>query len=156
MIDLQDVSKSFDGGRTWAVRDVSLHVAEGELLVLLGSSGCGKTTTLKIINRLVDATRGTRPTGVSMKPSTKLERSQPGISKRLRSSRQGEGPQHVGPAAEEGSFRPSASVLPSIVSLPRVLGVPVVPFECPPGPRSPVALRVRGRNREVRAWPPCA
>jgi len=58
MIDLEGVFKSFDGGRTWAVRDVSLHVPEGELLVLLGSSGCGKTTTLKMINRLVDATRG--------------------------------------------------------------------------------------------------
>ncbi len=58
MIELDGVSKSFDDGRTWAVRDLTLHVAEGELLVLLGSSGCGKTTTLKMINRLVEATQG--------------------------------------------------------------------------------------------------
>ena len=59
MIELDGVSKSFDDGRTWAVRDLTLHVAEGEFLVLLGSSGCGKTTTLKMINRLIEATQGT-------------------------------------------------------------------------------------------------
>ena len=59
MIHLEQVSKSFDGGQTYAVRDVSLQVASGELLVLLGSSGCGKTTTLKMINRLIEPTVGT-------------------------------------------------------------------------------------------------
>ena len=58
MITLSDVSKSFDGGESFAVRDLSLTVADGETLVLLGSSGCGKTTTLKMINRLVEATGG--------------------------------------------------------------------------------------------------
>ncbi len=59
MIRLSQVSKSFDGGLSYAVRDLSLDVAEGETLVLLGSSGCGKTTTLKMINRLIQATGGT-------------------------------------------------------------------------------------------------
>ncbi len=58
MIELKHVSKSYDGSRTFAVRDVSLTVAEGETLVLLGSSGCGKTTTLKMINRLIEPTEG--------------------------------------------------------------------------------------------------
>jgi osmoprotectant transport system ATP-binding protein len=58
MISLERVSKSFDGGETFAVREVSLEVAQGELLVLLGESGCGKTTTLKMINRLIDPTEG--------------------------------------------------------------------------------------------------
>ncbi len=65
MIRLEGVSKSFDGGRTYAVRDVSFHVASGELLVLLGSSGCGKTTTLKMINRLIEPTAGTVEVGGS-------------------------------------------------------------------------------------------
>ena len=58
MIRLEQVSKSYDGGRTWAVSGLYLHVREGELMVLLGESGCGKTTTLKMINRLIEATSG--------------------------------------------------------------------------------------------------
>jgi len=58
MIRLSHVSKTFDGGSTYAVRDLSLDVAQGETLVLLGSSGCGKTTTLKMINRLLERTEG--------------------------------------------------------------------------------------------------
>jgi len=59
MIVLRDVWKSFDGGKTFVVKGVSLEVAKGETLVLLGSSGSGKTTTLKMINRLIEPTRGT-------------------------------------------------------------------------------------------------
>jgi osmoprotectant transport system ATP-binding protein len=59
MISLKQVSKSFDKGESFAVKDVSLQVREGETLVLLGSSGCGKTTLLKLINRLIDPTSGT-------------------------------------------------------------------------------------------------
>ena len=58
MISLSNVDKSFDGGTTRAVRNVSLEVESGETLVLLGSSGCGKTTTLKMVNRLVEADSG--------------------------------------------------------------------------------------------------
>lgn len=58
MIRLEQVSKSWDGGATWSVQDVDLHVPEGAFLALVGESGSGKTTTLKLMNRLVDATRG--------------------------------------------------------------------------------------------------
>ncbi len=58
MIQLNQVSKSFDNRATYAVRDLSLNVAEGETLVLLGYSGCGKTTTLKMVNRLIECTSG--------------------------------------------------------------------------------------------------
>ena len=58
MIKLERVSKSFDGGDTFAVQDVSLHIEQGETLVLLGESGSGKTTTLKMINRLIESTSG--------------------------------------------------------------------------------------------------
>ena len=56
MIELQNVTKRY--GETVAVDGVSLTVTEGELLVLLGDSGSGKTTTLKMVNRLIDATSG--------------------------------------------------------------------------------------------------
>ena len=58
MIRLRHVSKTYDGGRTYAVRDLTLEVPDGETLILLGSSGCGKTTTLKMINRLIDLSEG--------------------------------------------------------------------------------------------------
>lgn len=61
MIALDKVSKSFedDEGRTIvAVADVSLQVADGETLSLIGTSGSGKTTTLKLINRLIEPTGG--------------------------------------------------------------------------------------------------
>jgi len=58
MIELIDVQKSFDGGATLAVADTSFTVAEGELLGLIGESGSGKTTTLKMINRLEEPSAG--------------------------------------------------------------------------------------------------
>jgi osmoprotectant transport system ATP-binding protein len=58
MIELNNVSKSFDGGARFCVDSVNLKVPKGTLLVLLGASGSGKTTTLKMINRLVEPTSG--------------------------------------------------------------------------------------------------
>ena len=55
-IVFRNVTKTFQGSD--AVRDISFQVREGETLVLIGTSGCGKTTTLKMINRLVEPTRG--------------------------------------------------------------------------------------------------
>lgn len=58
MIELQNVSKSYDGGESFVVDNISLTIQEGEIIILLGSSGCGKTTTLKMINRLIEPTSG--------------------------------------------------------------------------------------------------
>jgi osmoprotectant transport system ATP-binding protein len=65
MIRLTNVVKTFDNGRTFAVNKVSLEVHHGETMVLLGTSGCGKTTTLKMINRLISITNGTIEVGGS-------------------------------------------------------------------------------------------
>ncbi len=56
MIQLEHLTRRFAG--VAAVDDVSLSVREGELLVLLGSSGSGKTTTLKMVNRLIEPSSG--------------------------------------------------------------------------------------------------
>lgn len=57
MIELINVTKSYDGTEK-AVDDISLQVQEGETFGLIGTSGCGKTTTLKMINRLEEPTSG--------------------------------------------------------------------------------------------------
>src|SRR6201994_1129953 len=56
MIKVEHLSKSFGGVK--AVNDISFEVKEHETFVLLGTSGCGKTTTLKMINRLIEPTSG--------------------------------------------------------------------------------------------------
>jgi osmoprotectant transport system ATP-binding protein len=58
-IVLEDVGVSYDGGKTFAVRDVCLSVPGGQFVAIVGGSGSGKTTTLKTINRLVEPTTGT-------------------------------------------------------------------------------------------------
>ena len=57
MIELDRLVKRY--GSDEVVRDLTLAVGAGEMLILLGGSGCGKTTTLKMINRLVEPTAGT-------------------------------------------------------------------------------------------------
>jgi osmoprotectant transport system ATP-binding protein len=56
MIQVKNISKQFK--QQTAVDDISFMVDEGENFVLLGTSGCGKTTTLKMINRLIEPTSG--------------------------------------------------------------------------------------------------
>jgi osmoprotectant transport system ATP-binding protein len=57
MISLESVTKVYPTGRK-AVEDLSLEIAAGETFVLLGTSGGGKTTALKLINRLIEPTSG--------------------------------------------------------------------------------------------------
>ena len=56
---LREVSKRF--GRTDAVRNLSLAINDGEFVVLLGPSGAGKTTTLRLITGLERPDEGCHP-----------------------------------------------------------------------------------------------
>ena len=56
MIEIKNVSKKL-GNRT-ILDNISLTIESGSLVVLIGSSGCGKTTTLKLINKLITPTSG--------------------------------------------------------------------------------------------------
>jgi putative spermidine/putrescine transport system ATP-binding protein len=55
-LDIDQLAKRY--GDFYAVRDVSLSVADGEFLVLLGPSGCGKTTTLRMVAGFIEPTAG--------------------------------------------------------------------------------------------------
>jgi len=56
ILEVRDLSCRI--GDRWILRDVSLEVKEGETIVLLGRSGCGKTTLLKCMNGLIPAAGG--------------------------------------------------------------------------------------------------
>ena len=57
MIELKNVTKRF--GTQVAVDNLSMKINTGELCVFVGESGCGKSTTLRMINRLIEAEEGT-------------------------------------------------------------------------------------------------
>lgn len=57
MITLHQVCKTYPNDVN-AVCDLSMEIPKGETLVLLGTSGSGKTTTMKMVNRLIEPTSG--------------------------------------------------------------------------------------------------
>lgn len=56
IVEFRNVSYAIDGSPI--LNSIDLSICHGEVLVLLGESGCGKTTTLKLINRLIEPTSG--------------------------------------------------------------------------------------------------
>ena len=58
LVQFHNVSLSFPNATAPIISELSFSVARGETLVLLGESGCGKTTTLKLVNRLLVPSAG--------------------------------------------------------------------------------------------------
>lgn len=56
LIKFEDITKSY--GDTVILNDLNLDIEKGEFVVLIGESGSGKTTTMKMINRLIEPTSG--------------------------------------------------------------------------------------------------
>ena len=57
MIEFQHVSKIYKGGKV-AVEDVNLSFEKGEFICFIGTSGSGKTTCMRMINRMTDPPKG--------------------------------------------------------------------------------------------------
>lgn len=58
MLKIRNLTKVF-GGKNKAVDNISLDVKEGEFIAFIGTSGSGKTTALRMINRMIEPTSGT-------------------------------------------------------------------------------------------------
>jgi osmoprotectant transport system ATP-binding protein len=104
MIDIQHLTKQFASHA--AVDNISLHVARGETLVLLGTSGCGKTTTLKMINRLIEPTSGSiQVDGIDVQ-----QQAGPELRRR------------IGYVIQDGGLFPHYTVAEAIATVPNLLG----------------------------------
>jgi osmoprotectant transport system ATP-binding protein len=107
MIEFHTVSKQFPDG-TVAVADFSLMIPARQSTVLVGSSGCGKTTILRMINRMVEPSTGTVTIdGVDVKTRNKVE---------LRRS--------IGYVLQAGGLLPHRTILDNIATIPMLNGVP--------------------------------
>ena len=58
MLSFKNISKTY-GGSKKAVDNISLDINEGEFIAFIGTSGSGKTTALRMINRMIEPTSGT-------------------------------------------------------------------------------------------------
>ena len=106
MIRFDHVSKTYPGG-TRAVEDFSLTIERGSTTVFLGTSGCGKTTLMRMVNAMVTPTSGTvfvRGADVTGADPVRLRRS-------------------IGYVLQEGGLFPHRSIADNIATVPRLEGV---------------------------------
>ncbi|MQH70350.1 ATP-binding cassette domain-containing protein, partial [Escherichia coli] len=57
MLSIKHLTKVYSGNKK-AVDDISLDIQSGEFIAFIGTSGSGKTTALRMINRMIEATEG--------------------------------------------------------------------------------------------------
>jgi osmoprotectant transport system ATP-binding protein len=105
VIVFDHVSKRYEDG-TLAVDDLSLTCATGDVTVLVGSSGCGKTTSLRMINRLIDAT-----SGVITIDGRDVRSSDPSELRRT-----------IGYVIQQGGLFPHRTVVDNVATVPRLMG----------------------------------
>jgi ABC-type polar amino acid transport system ATPase subunit len=124
MLEISGIGKSF--GAAQVLRDVSLSVAPGEVVVIIGPSGSGKTTLLRCINLLEDYERGTiavdgEPIGYRLQGSERIRMSERDIAAARAK---------IGMVFQSFNLFPHMTVLQNIVAAPvRVKGVPRVRAE---------------------------
>ena len=108
MITLDNITKTYrsEGQTIEAVKDVSFTVDEGELAVLIGPSGSGKTTTMRMMNRLEEATRGTLSVN----------------GRDIRSMNVVELRREIGYVIQQGGLFPHFTVADNVSVVPRLLG----------------------------------
>jgi osmoprotectant transport system ATP-binding protein len=107
VVELRSVSKTYPGGLR-AVDDISLRVPAGRVLALLGASGSGKTTTLRLMNRLEEPS-----TGAVLVRGVDARSHRPELLRRT-----------IGYVIQEGGLFPHRDVAANVATVPRLLGWP--------------------------------
>ena len=108
LVDFRNVSYTPPNSSIQIINNLNLTVERGETLVLLGESGCGKTTTLKLVNRLYDPTSGS--VLVEGKPTVQWDPIE------LR--------RHTGYVIQEGGLFPHFSIQSNVGLVPSLLAWP--------------------------------
>jgi phosphate transport system ATP-binding protein len=62
VIEIDDVSFSYDGGKSNVLRNISFNIPKGKVTALIGPSGCGKSTLIRCLNRMNDLVETSRVT----------------------------------------------------------------------------------------------
>ena len=104
LVEFGDVS--YKVGANSIISNLNLSVTQGEILVLLGESGCGKTTTLRLVNRLLEPSSG--QVLVEGKPTTDWDP----IALRRR----------IGYVIQEGGLFPHFNIARNVELVPRLSG----------------------------------
>ena len=105
-IEFSQVTKRY--GANTVVNNLTLNIPAGETTVFVGSSGCGKTTTLRMINRMVEPQEGTITIGgqnIADQDPYKLRRS-------------------IGYVMQSGGLLPHRTVLENVMTVPLLNGTP--------------------------------
>ena len=108
LVEFRNVSYTPPNSSNLIINNLNLTVERGETLVLLGESGCGKTTTLKLVNRLYDPTSGN--VLVEGKPTIEWDPIE------LR--------RHTGYVIQEGGLFPHFSIQSNVGLVPSLLAWP--------------------------------
>jgi osmoprotectant transport system ATP-binding protein len=108
LVQFHNVNFTLPNAAAPIISELNLSVGRGETLVLLGESGCGKTTTLKLVNRLFVPTSG--EVVVEGKPTTEWDP----IELRRR----------IGYVIQEGGLFPHFTIARNVGLVPRLLGWP--------------------------------
>src|SRR5258705_5632592 len=106
LVDFRNVGFSLPTASAPIISNLNLTVERGETLVLLGESGCGKTTTLKLVNRLLLPTTG--EVLVEGKPTTACD---PITLRR-----------HIGYVIQEGGLFPHFTIARNVGLVPALSG----------------------------------
>ena len=104
-ITLENVGKVYPDG-TVAVGDFSLEVHAGELAVLIGPSGCGKSTILRMINRLIEPSKG----HILVDGKDVLDQDPVGLRR------------HIGYVIQNVGLFPHQTIRTNVGTVPRLLG----------------------------------